>query len=158
MNEKQLREFVVRPTLEYFNYWSMSAENLLVGTSYIETSLGNRIKNGETGGLGIYGMTYKEACKIWNGFISNYKDLGNAIRQYSDITPGQTHKKEWLILNNGYSTIMARLKYLMSSQALPKHDNYMALKDYYYDYYRESIEDDSLHADLFKRVCEYQFN
>lgn len=170
MYEKDLRELIIRPALEYFELWSRSAENLLALTASIETYHGYYLSGSYKKGIGIYGMTSKAANNVWNNFVSKYSDLEFLIKQFANIPQSITPvtDDELLISNLKYSTIMARLKYLMLDKNLPEYDDACSMAAYYTNFYDDErvsgdikIPDDSEYLtkilDSANTTCSYRF-
>lgn len=163
MNEKQLREIIIRPTLHNFWFWSKSAENLLVATSYMETNLGEKLlfnlnsNNRMDFKNGIYGMKHSVCSHIWESFVCLYDNLETSIEQNCGFIEQDHQKEDWLIFNLRFSTIMARLKYLMIKDSLPTFNDAKAIRDYYDDHYNDTFYRDDLCINIFERVCSYDF-
>jgi hypothetical protein len=49
-----LRQYVIRPTLQRLGLWSLAAENLLLGTAAQESKLGYYLHQLEGPALGLY--------------------------------------------------------------------------------------------------------
>ena len=120
MNAKQLRELVVRPTLEYLDPlipYSKEAEDLLMMTAAHESHLGTYLKQVGGPALGIYQMEPATHDDIWDNFLKYKIPLANAVTV--DNIGGMYDHSE-LITNLAYATAMARVHYWRVPEPLPK--------------------------------------
>lgn len=118
MNAKQLRELVIRPTLQYLSPaipYSETATELLMMTAAHESRLGEYIAQVGGPALGIYQMEPNTELDIYDNF-ARYKDkIGMYIQQV--IATGETDELVW---NLKYATTMARVHYFRVPEALPE--------------------------------------
>lgn len=123
MNAKQLRELVVRPTLEYLQGavpYSKEAEDLLMMTAAHESHLGEYLKQINGPALGIYQMEPRTEEDIWRNYLYYREPLNEAIQV--------TMKDPWtvdsplLVCDLVYATAMARVHYFRVPEALPQYD------------------------------------
>ena len=132
MNAKQLRELVVRPTLEYLAPaipYSKEAEDLLMMTAAHESYLGTYLKQVNGPALGIYQMEPATHDDIWYNFILSRENLKDSVTNLADsyteylVENGKSFSKyvnRGLISNLAYATAMARVHYWRVPEPLPK--------------------------------------
>ena len=137
MNPQQLHDLIIKPTLEYMggNYYSKDSSFLLLCTSAIESDCGYYIKQINGPALGIWQMEPATELDIWENCDAIKTEFGqiivNLAPPYSDLADGD------LIDSPKYACAMARLKYSMNPNPLPKltGDN-NADSRAFYDYYK----------------------
>lgn len=123
MNAKQLRELVIRPTLQYLSPaipYSETAVELLMMTAAHESHLGEYIAQVGGPALGIYQMEPDTHGDIYKNFLEYRKELKSNL---IDITIGAIvtfQPNEDLVLNLAYATAMARVHYFRVPEALPE--------------------------------------
>lgn len=121
MKSSHLREYVIRPTLEYLGLWSPEAEDLLLGTAAQESHMGHYLHQVRGPAVGIYQMEPTTHQDIWEHYLSGKADLGSKVRSLaayrwktSFIPTTEMH------VNLAYATAMARAFYLRKPGAIPK--------------------------------------
>lgn len=137
MNPQQLHDLIIKPTLEYMggNYYSKESALLLLCTAAIESDCGYYIKQINGIALGIWQMEPATHDDIWD-----HSDAFNCNAFIDKITLLQSDAldgDEDLVLLPMYACAMARLKYSMDPNPLPKltGDN-NADSRAFYDYYK----------------------
>lgn len=120
MNSKQLRELVIRPTLEYLGLWSPQAEDLVLGTACQESHCGKYIRQlgctGKIGAFGVWQMELATARDIYDNFLRYKPDLMNKVESLR----GRTQPiEESLTTNLAYAAAMCRIHYLRKPDAIP---------------------------------------
>lgn len=125
MNAQQLHDYIIKPTLEHMdslggNYNTKEARFLLLGTAAIESNCGEFIKQINGPALGIWQMEPRTYDAIWQNCDavkkSDFSSLITNLRYLRYIK----YYYDQLMLSPMYSCAMARLKYAMDTQALPK--------------------------------------
>lgn len=140
MECSHLRELVIRPTLQYLNLWSESAENLLLGTVAQESHFGHFLRQLNNGpALGIYQMEPATHTDICNNYLAYRRDMYFKTRQLrtSGLYPGADARE--MIGNLYYATAMARIHYLRVSQKLPDAGDIRGLAQYWKDHYNTNL-------------------
>lgn len=141
MNAQQLHDYIIKPTLEYMggSYNSEEARFLLLCTAAIESDCGHFIKQVNGPALGIWQMEPETNDDIWENCDACYDDLGQSIIKLA-LSRHCSHNFRGvkdLINSPMYACAMARLKYSMDPQALPKYNGGTALDlDMFYRYYK----------------------
>lgn len=133
----QLREYVIRPTLEHLGLYSLAAENLVLGTAAQESKLGTYVHQlGGGPALGIYQMEPATHRDIWDNWLAHKPELASRVRQL--IAPWPAPFSRQLVTNLAYATAMCRLHYRRRPEPLPPPDDYEAQAQYYKDFYNTS--------------------
>ena len=129
---KHLRDYVVRPTLKRLGLWSMSAENLLIGTIFQESKGGyylHQLGNGPA--LGVYQIEPATHDDTWVNYISYRKRLKTKLNKVMTSGP----RNSQLVTNLAYATAIARIIYYRKPSALPDANDVQALGEYWKKYY-----------------------
>lgn len=134
INAKQLREEIIRPVLDHLDLWSLSAENLVLGTALVE-SRGEYLEQlGGGPALGLWQMEPATHNDIWANFLRYKSDLAAKIRELetsAEITNGARE----LVGNLFYAAAMCRIHYRRVKQALPAADDARDLAAYWKQFY-----------------------
>lgn len=120
MNSQQLHDHIIKPTLEYMgkSYNTPEARLLLLATAAIESDCGYYIKQVNGPALGIWQMEINTHVDIWENCDSlRNSDLAISIGKLEIESPVNISE---LITSPAYACAMARLKYSMDSEPLPK--------------------------------------
>lgn len=138
MNPQQLHDLIIKPTLEYMggNYYSKESAFLLLCTAAIESDCGYYIKQINGPALGIWQMEPATHDDIWGNCDAIFSD--SFASHIKDLTPNYIHSGDKdLTQSPMYACAMARLKYSMDPNPLPKltGDN-NADSRAFYDYYK----------------------
>lgn len=129
IDAKQLKLFVIVPTLAQLGLYSDAAVNLLLGTCAQESKMGTYLKQLNGSALGIYQMEPASHDDIWDNYLKYRGDLAGKILA---IDSRNTNN---LIVNLSYATAMARIQYLRVSEPLPEANDLNGLAHYYKVYY-----------------------
>jgi hypothetical protein len=125
---KELREYVIRPTLKQIGQYSRAAENLLLGTAAQESGLGSHLKPEHSHGLGIYQISRQRHMKVWDQYLVNLPELASDIRGLASQHEFLEHPHAELTTNLSYATAIAWAVYCQSGVVLPQNaDNAEAL-------------------------------
>jgi hypothetical protein len=119
VNLDQLREFVVRPTLQYIELWSHGAENLVLGTALVE-SKAEYIHQVRGPALGLWQMEPATHDDIWDNYLSHpsreqLREWVRSLQTESVITDGARE----MIGNLYYGAAMCRIHYRRSPRKIP---------------------------------------
>lgn len=140
MNPQQLHDLIIKPTLEYMggNYYSKESAFLLLCTAAIESDCGYYIKQINGPALGIWQMEPATHDDIWLNCDSLEIDgFADDVNQFGVGFNFAENNHDDLFQSPTYACAMARLKYSMDSNPLPKltGDN-NADSRAFYDYYK----------------------
>ena len=119
---RELRHYVVRPTLKHMGIWSQTAENLLLGTAARESGLGFHLKMANTQALGIYQISPKMHRNIWDRFLAPKSELSSLVRGLASQREFLSHPHHELATNLAYATAIAALVYWRHNNNLAKID------------------------------------
>jgi len=124
-----MKDYVIRPTLQYLGCWSPAAENLLLGTVAIESELGAHLKQGAGRGigLGIFQIDEGTHRKIWDEYLAFDPDLASKVRGLASQREFLEEPHLELATNMSYATAIAWMIYQRASVKLPKEDDLQAL-------------------------------
>lgn len=142
MKLKQLKDYVIRPTLKRLDMWSESAELLLIGTVAHESMGGTALHQIGGPALGIYQIEPATHQDVWENFL-RYRS-GLMLKIQDMIPPGNRQRTDggWvsgsdsmLITDLAYATAIARVIYLRAPLRLPEPDDLHGLAGYWKRYY-----------------------
>lgn len=123
LNTEQLRFYVVRPTLEAIDLWSLAAENLLIGTALQESRCHYLKQLGKGPALGIYQFEPATYHDLYANFLAYQPKLRDVINSLA-IAP---RSEIDLIGNLRYATGIARAHYRRSKYPLPDANDALSL-------------------------------
>ena len=137
LNIHQFKTYVLQPTLEQIKLYSLSAENLLLGTALTESGdLHYLHQLGQGPALGLYQMEPHTHDDIWDNYLAFRKDLRREVLAYLGPVP---EPKDQLITNLAYATVMARVHYLRVKEPLPAADDHRGLANYWKEHYNTKL-------------------
>ncbi len=134
---KQLRELIIKPSLDKLQMYSIDAEELLVFTCACESLGGTYLKQIKGPALGIYQMEPNTYTDIWQNYIKNQGHLVNMLALNFNVT--SMPLPERMIYDLQYATAMARLHYRRVKAPIPDHKNIDAVWEYYKKYYNTPL-------------------
>ncbi|WP_153767897.1 hypothetical protein [Endozoicomonas sp. OPT23] len=117
---KELRHYVVRPTLKHLKMWSQPAENLLMGTAAVESAMGFHLKQDDHQALGIFQISPRMHRNIWDRFLATQTDLSSLVRGLASQREFLAHPHLELATNLSYSAAIAWLVYYRTGKAIHK--------------------------------------
>lgn len=130
-----LRELIIRPTLEHLKDWSPAAENLLMGTAAQESQLGFRFHTNEHHGLGMFRISAKTHLEIWDEFLIKDPELASSLRGLASQQQFLKTPHVELITNLSYATGVAWMIYRRHRADLPSAHCIDELATYWLRYY-----------------------
>jgi len=125
---KHYRELVNRPALKELNLWSLSAEELLMLTLAVESDFGKYLRqNGRDGnyGVGRSPLSIEPDTFKWLKMV------------FSHLIPERATPDD-LITDLKLATKIARLRYRVVKEELPRHDDIRGLAEYWKKWYNAS--------------------
>ena len=134
INNKQLRENVIRPILKRFDLYSKAAEELLIGTTAVEAIIDGEHYLHQIHGpaLGIYQM--EPATHNWMcDYILSKRTKFQSLIDWINNTGGFDVNR--LSYDLFYMTIMTRMRYRVVPKALPDESDITGLANYWKTYY-----------------------
>jgi hypothetical protein len=127
-----LRELVIRPTLDHLRMHSEAAENLLVGTALHESDLTFLEQNGGGPARGIYQIEPDTLDDLHENYLSYRPDL---MTKLETIRGSGTTRLMSITGNLFYATAVARLIYYRKRPPLPRGDDITGLAHYWKRWY-----------------------
>ncbi len=135
----EFRLQVIRPTLQTLNLWTMSAENLLLGTAAQESQLGHYLVQENGPGLGVYQVDPATHQDIWAHYLNSRPLLANQVRSLTASTKDGVIPDTILVTNLAYTTAIARVIYYRVAQPLPDAYDIEGLAEYWKLYYNTPL-------------------
>lgn len=130
INAQQLRDYVIRPTLDQFNFWSPNAEKLLLGTCAQESAMGTYIHQITGPACGIFQMEPATHDDI----VTNFLPANPQIKKQILDKWGSIDSRN-LIINLAYAALFCRILYWRVHTALPDATDIRGLANYWKQYY-----------------------
>lgn len=163
ISNRQLRDFIIKPSLNPLGLYCKDVEELLVATMAHESSGGNYlVKIGASlispkGGLGIYQMESSTYYTVLSE-ISKHVGLEKLILETCSFS--RLPNSIEMISNLKYSTIIARVNYLRFPLALPSYTDIDSIWQYYKQYWntanvRLQEKGDSNREDFIKNYYDF---
>ena len=115
----QFREFVVRPTLQDMDKWSVDAENLLMGTALQESGLRWLRQMDKGPALGIYQCEPATHDDIWVSYLRHRPELYDMVVEVGGIKKSKAMLHNLLITNLAYATAICRVHYMRVPDPIP---------------------------------------
>lgn len=137
IDNKQLRELIIKPALSKLQMYSTNAEEILVFTCATESLGGKYLKQVNGPALGIYQMEPNTYTDIWENYIKNRGALLNMLTLNFDV--GRIPLPERMVYDLRFATAMARLHYARAKEPLPSAENVDAIWKYYKKYYNTPL-------------------
>jgi hypothetical protein len=109
---EQLREQVIRPTLEYLGTWSPTSEDLLLEAATAAPELG--LFAARKDGLGLFHITTSQHRDIWDRYLAFRPELASRIRGLASQRAFLSNPDSELQTNLSYCTAIAWLLYQRS--------------------------------------------
>ena len=141
LNLSQFRDYVVVPALEQLGYYSLAAEQLVMGTLAQESN-GTYLKQlGNGPAMGLFQMEPATHKDLWLNFI-RYRPVlsekllnmtSDSVDECFDINGWPDHNA--LVWNNRYAAAMCRVHYLRKPEVLPKANDIEGLASYWKRFY-----------------------
>lgn len=137
IDNKQLRELIIKPTLDGLQMYSTEAEELLVFTCACESLGGTYLKQVKGPALGIYQMEPATYTDIWQNYIKNHGGVVNLLTL--NFACHNMPLPERMIYDLKFATAMARLHYRRRKEPLPKATDIEGIWEYYKKYYNTEL-------------------
>jgi len=116
MLASQAQSLVIRPALKKLNLWSLSAEELVLGTAIVEGGLTYLKQRGDGPALGLWQVERATYDDLYTNFLNYRPELGSKLMELR--APGLS-MGENLATNLIYGAAVCRLCYYSKSDALP---------------------------------------
>ena len=112
----QLRQMVIKPALEKLGLWSTAAEELVLDTAIVESSLIYIRQHGDGPALGLWQVEPATHGDLYANYLSYRQELGSRLMELR--TPALS-MGENLATNLMYGAAVCRLCYYRQPEALP---------------------------------------
>lgn len=122
---RELRLYVIRPTLTYLGRYSRKAEALLLGIAASQSELGSALHHRRGHGLYLIGELRHEA--LWNRFLAKDPELASLVRGLASQHAFLSSPHMELTVNLRYATAIAWLLIEEQHTALPEEDDLLAM-------------------------------
>ena len=116
INLKQLKNYIIVPTLKQIDCYSEDAVNLLLGTTLQESYGGQFLRQVQGPACGIYQMEPATAQDIIDNYLKHRKSLLNKVFQFYNY---YNSLEDNLTGNLFFATAMCRVHYLRVKEKLP---------------------------------------
>lgn len=135
----ELKEYVIRPTLQELGAWSPAMEALLLGTAAQASRFGFHLKQDR--GYGIFNIDSHTHKDVWDNFLAFDPDRASFVRGTASQREFLKEPNLELVTNLAYSTAIAWGIYASQDVKLPADaGDTQALADIWYRLYpREDI-------------------
>lgn len=120
VNHKQLREYIIQPSLSSIGVYSRDVEELLIATAAVESKLGTYVKQVNGPALGLYQMEPKTFIDVWSYIVGNSRFP--AIMRTCNLK--DTPEAVDMISNLQLSTIIARMNYMRFPEDIPNYNDF----------------------------------
>lgn len=147
-----LRSLIIKPALQHIGLWSQAAESLLVGTWFVESSIGGRTHLQQVGGPALGGFQIEPATHqdTYQNFLLYPKqsDLRSAVLHLVPPCGFDAESRvldSQLIGNLLYAAAIARIKYYRVPQALPSAGDLPGLARYWKGHYNTAAGAGTVH-------------
>ncbi|NIB43278.1 hypothetical protein HBA55_26965 [Pseudomaricurvus alkylphenolicus] len=135
---KELRQFVIQPTLLHLGDDRPCVENLLMGTAAQASGLGFHLTSDNNEGLGIYQIQPQTHIQLWDQYLINDPDLASRIRGLASQHEFLAHPHAELATNLSYATALAWLKYQQAGAVIPDGAGLATLAEIWHRYWCQS--------------------
>ena len=138
----ELREYVVRPTLEKLGVWTPAMETLLLGTAAQASEIGSHVKSEK--GFGIFAIDSDTHKNVWDKFLAFDADRASFIRGLASQREFLKAPDFELVTNLAYTTAIAWGVYASQDAELPQDDSDLnAIAETWYQLYPGNTESKS---------------
>ncbi len=117
LDATQLRQMVIKPALEKLGLWSTAAEELVLGTAIVESSLVYIRQHGAGPALGLWQVEPTTHDDLHANYLSYRQELSSRLM---DLQSPALSMDENLATNLMYDTAVCRLCYYRQPEALPE--------------------------------------
>ena len=117
MLASQTLALVIRPALEKLSLWSLSAEELVLGTAIVESGLTYLKQHGDGPALGLWQVEPATHDDLYTNFLNYRPELGGKL---IELRAAGLSLDENLATNLMYGAAVCRLCYYRKPDALPE--------------------------------------
>lgn len=138
LNLTQLKNEIVRPTLDYLGLGGEAAVNLLTGTALAESDTTYLRQIGGGPALGLWQMEPATHDDCWTNFLRFPAQSRLATKLESMLASDLTRQQQ-LITNLRYACAMARVRFYRVRDPLPAVDDPVGMSQYHKAYYNTPL-------------------
>ena len=117
MLASQMLALVIRPALKKLKLWSLSAEELVLGTAVVESGLTYLKQHGDGPALGLWQVEPATHDDLYTNFLNFRPELGSKL---IELRAAGLSLDENLATNLMYGAAVCRLCYYRKPDALPE--------------------------------------
>lgn len=151
---KELRQWVIKPTLKRLGVYSKVAESLLLATAAQESGLGSHLKPAGQRALGIYQIHSLSHRHIWDDHLAKHSEMASIVRGLASQHDFLTHPHAELATNLSYATAIAWFMYARHRDfTLPQTNDISALAQTWKRFYHPNKNSST--ADFSKNFERY---
>ncbi|WP_428239863.1 hypothetical protein [Gynuella sp.] len=136
----ELKNCVIKPTLEYFGVWNEAHEALLIATAATESDLGYHLGCSSDQGYGLFNITEQEHNNIWDNYLAQTPDLASKVRGLAGQRSFLEQPHLELSTNLAYSTAIAWFMYESSGIPVPAKTDVIRIAEYWCKNFHPSRE------------------
>jgi hypothetical protein len=133
IDSDQLRNLIIKPSLEPLGLLTNDSEELLFAICCHESHKGSYVKQVNGCALGIYQMEPDTYYDIFDNFLKYKSNLKSRVFNFLNIK-NEPNANE-LITNMKLATIMARIFFLRNPEKIPPYNNINEIANYWKKYY-----------------------
>ncbi|GAB0057936.1 hypothetical protein SIID45300_02270 [Candidatus Magnetaquicoccaceae bacterium FCR-1] len=134
LDPHQLRDLIIRPTLQRLGYWTEAAEELVLGTAIQESGLRFVRQLGSGPARGLWQMEPATHDDLWLNYLNSRTKIGlNVLGPYSKPDAGR------LVWDLGYACAMCRVHYLRCPGVLPAAGDHEGQAAYWKRWYNTAL-------------------
>lgn len=144
INADDLRKLIIRPTLQFLGQYTEAAENLVLGTIAVESTVGGSTRLRQIVGpaLGIMQIEPDTHADIWRNWLAYRPELRSRILALCPphfLQPDGIPEHAALIGNIPYAVAIARQVYARRPEPLPAADDIRGLGEYWKRHYNTAL-------------------
>lgn len=122
---RELRLYVIRPTLQYLGRHSPCAESLLLGIAASQSDLGSALHDRR--GHGLYCIAERRHAALWDLYLALDPELASRVRGLASQHAFLSSPHLELTVNLRYATAIAWLLIEQQQTALPAADDLLGM-------------------------------
>ena len=122
---RELRLYVIRPTLQYLGRYSQNAESLLLGIAASQSNLGSALHDRR--GHGLYCIAERRHSALWDHYLALDPELASLVRGLASQHAFLSSPHLELTVNLRYATAIAWLLIEEQHTPLPAADDLIAM-------------------------------
>lgn len=137
LNISQLKNLVIKPSLEFIGLYSDAACNLVTGTALVESGASYLHQVGTGPACGLWEVEPGTEKDCWDNYLRYNAELSTKVRQLMGQGPEIPNAQ--LIGNLFYGAAICRIKYARSLHPLPAANDAAGLANYHKSIYNTAL-------------------